>query len=134
MDDKPAIFIGRQNASHEDKTSDDPIGGRSKAKLRTVLADPPSQQLVDECLDYFRPMLRDPRGAYADKAQLQTVKNRERPDFPEWREVVLDGRATNGFGGYVAQKFNCILNSAGSVDQEASKVYKAFFTLGVNPS
>lgn len=73
---------------------------------------PKSQDEIDagQCLDWYRPLLRDPRGAY-------------------WRDVVRDGRvlsitihATNGFGGYVPRAAACEFTK-GALDNGWTKIH-----------
>jgi hypothetical protein len=67
-------------------------------------ATSPIDGLAEACLNWYRPMLRDPRGAY-------------------WRDASIDKldvlrlaiHATNGFGGYVAKAAACEVR-AGRID------------------
>jgi hypothetical protein len=50
---------------------------------------------ADQCLNWYRPRLRDPRGAY------YTHPTRDK------RVVTIDLHATNGYGGYVVKAASC---------------------------
>ena len=58
-------------------------------------AKSPLESLADRCLDWYRPMLRDPRGAYQRGASL------------EKGVLSMTIYATNGFGGYVTRRGAC---------------------------
>ena len=55
----------------------------------------PLAAIADRCLDWYRPRLRDPRGAYYSEASQ------------EKRVLTLTIHATNGFGGYVTKRAAC---------------------------
>jgi hypothetical protein len=40
-----------------------------------------------------------------------------------WKEIVITVHATNGFGGFVAKDYKCILDAQDAVDVEKSKAY-----------
>lgn len=105
----------------------------SSGYLRTKLPQEPTKDLVDACLNVFRPQLRDPRGAYADGGELQNVALPEKPGLAPWREVVVYGRATNGFGGYIGKRFHCMLGDDLTIDYKRTEMYQSLFTLGVDP-
>lgn len=98
---------------------------------RRVLSSEVPEQLKASCLDKWRPQLKDPRSPYIVAAQLDEVKNLERPGSPLWQEVVMDVRAKNSFGGYIPDVFVCGVGDDGLADQKVTKVKIALHTLGV---
>ena len=75
--------------------------------------------------------MRDPQSLYSQESVMQLVTNRERPDVKPWREIVLDARSKNGFGGYNAIQLNCPLNGQDGIDQKTLDAYKALRTLDI---
>lgn len=62
------------------------------------------------CLAWYRPLLRDPQGAYhsnVSKAQ---------------RVVSVDIHATNGFGGYVVRRASCEIHN-GKLNDSWTKIH-----------
>ncbi|MGU5545595.1 hypothetical protein ACV1DN_09635 [Aeromonas allosaccharophila] len=98
---------------------------------RRVLSPDVPEQLKASCLDKWRPQLKDPRSPYIVAAQLDEVKNLERPDIPLWQEVVMDVRAKNSFGGYIPDVFVCGVGDDGLADHKVTKLKIALHTLGV---
>lgn len=78
-----------------------PVGGASKS---------PTERLADECLEWYRPRLRDPRGAYLRKPEL------------ERGVLTMDIHATNGFGGYVVRRARCEFKGAG-IDEDWTVIH-----------
>ncbi len=66
------------------------IGGQVAQETAAALP-----MLADRCLDYYRPRLRDPRGAYHTAATLDK------------RVLRFNIHATNGYGGYVIKSAAC---------------------------
>lgn len=66
------------------------IGGQVAQETAAALP-----MLAEKCLDYYRPRLRDPRGAYHTAASLDK------------RVLRFDIHATNGYGGYVVKAAAC---------------------------
>ena len=62
------------------------------------------------CLDWYRPMLRDPRSAYFTDPSK------------EGRVLTLVVKATNGFGGYVSKAAACEIKG-GSIDHDWTKIH-----------
>lgn len=58
-------------------------------------------ELVSECLESWRPVLRDPRGAYAEGGMLVHDK------AAGTKMVFVDGYAKNGFGGINSFPMKC---------------------------
>lgn len=58
-------------------------------------AKSPLAQEADECLDWYKPKLRDPAGAYYSEAAK------------DGRVVSITVHATNGYGGYVKKDAAC---------------------------
>jgi Domain of unknown function (DUF4124) len=102
-------------------------------KKREKLALTPSTAQVGECVEAWRPSMRDPHSLYALGSTMQRVTNLERPDVKPWNEVVLDARSKNGFGGYNAIRLLCPLSQDGSLDAKTMEAYKALRTLGIEP-
>lgn len=98
---------------------------------RRILSFDVPEQLKASCLDKWRPQLKDPRSPYIVAAQLDEVKNLERPDIPLWQEVVMDVRAKNSFGGYIPDLFVCGVGDGGLADQKVTKLKIALHTLRV---
>lgn len=125
-------------SSNDQKIIEKPAEKRTAASQgghkRVLLTETPDKTLIDACLDIFRPKLRDPRGAYADGGVFQQVSLEGDASKPPWREVVVSGRATNGYGGYVAKNFHCIVDSENKIDAKGTEMYQALFTLGIDPS
>lgn len=98
---------------------------------RRILSFDVPEQLKASCLDKWRPQLKDPRSPYIVAAQLDEVKNLERPGTPLWQEVVMDVRAKNSFGGYIPDLFVCGVGDDGLADQKVTKLKLALHTLRV---
>lgn len=98
---------------------------------RRILSFDVPEQLKSSCLDKWRPQLKDPRSPYIVAAQLDEVRNLERPDIPLWQEVVMDVRAKNSFGGYIPDLFVCGVGDGGLADQKVTKLKIALHTLRV---
>lgn len=64
----------------------------------------------DACMEWYRPMLRDPRSAYYRNPSI------------EKDVVTLDIYATNGFGGYVSKAAACEIKN-GAVDEGWTKIH-----------
>lgn len=64
------------------------------------------------CLAWYRPMLRDPSGAYFSNPAK------------DGRVLSIDVHATNGFGGYVIKRAACEIN-AGRLDDDWTKIHAA---------
>ena len=75
--------------------------------------------------------MRDPQSLYSQGAAMQLVTNRERPDVKPWREIALDARSRNGFGGYNVIRLLCPLTDQGAIDQKTLDAYKALRTLDI---
>lgn len=88
------------------------------------------QSLVDQCLDAWRPGLRDPRAAYADGGVLVTHGRTGK------RSIFVDGHARNGFGGFNGMLMECDISGDGAIDQvgtgEWVNLYMAFSRLNVD--
>jgi len=54
-----------------------------------------ADRLAAQCMEWYRPRLRDPRSAYLAKP------------VAEKNMVTMDVHATNGFGGYVVKQARC---------------------------
>lgn len=68
------------------------------------VARSPIAALADACLDWYRPLLRDPRGAYWRDASVDKLD-----------VLHLTIYATNGFGGYVSKAAACEVRN-GAID------------------
>lgn len=110
--------------------SDTPCSDRAEAvKLRNSgpttsnrepvvwCADGPAPtDLVQACVDQWRPRLRDPRAAYADSGQLvHELKSGA-------QQVFVDGHAKNGFGGMNSMLMQCGVKD-GVLDAAATKIW-----------
>ncbi len=88
------------------------------------------QSLVDQCLDAWRPGLRDPRAGYADGGLLVTHGRTGK------RSIFVDGHARNGFGGFNGILMECDLSGDDAIDQvgtaEWVKLYGAFSRLDID--
>jgi len=87
------------------------------APAPALQAAPPTQPTrspleleADVCLAWYRPMLRDPAGAYF------TAPSKE------GRVLKMMIHATNGYGGYVKQEGVCELKY-GSIDEDWTKIH-----------
>ena len=74
-----------------------------------VATKSPLAREADECLDWYRPKLRDPAGAY------YTAPSKDR------RTLSITIHATNGYGGYVTQRGSCDFNN-GKLDASWTKI------------
>ena len=91
------------------------------APAPAAAAAPPPQQArvqkselemqADQCLNYYKPKLRDPSGAYFSE--------------PSMDKTVLTMRmhATNGFGGYVTREVSCEFKPSGELDPDWTKIH-----------
>ncbi|MFT3800804.1 MAG: hypothetical protein QM766_06235 [Burkholderiaceae bacterium] len=90
-----------------------------------------SDELVGACIDQWRPILKDPQSAYPVGSRIDEVTNLEKRDTPPWKEIVVDGRAKNSFGGYIPATFGCGLSADGQIDAIVTEGYKALYQLNV---
>ena len=102
-----------------------------QGRKRETLKDVPSEEQISQCVEAWRPSMRDPQSLYSQGAVMQLVTNSERPDVKPWREIVLDARSKNGFGGYNAIRLHCPLNDQDGIDQKTLDAYKALRTLDI---
>ena len=102
-----------------------------QGRKRETLKDVPSEEQISQCVEAWRPSMRDPQSLYSQGAVMQLVTNSERPDVKPWREIVLDARSKNGFGGYNAIRLHCPLNDQDGIDQKTWDAYKALRTLDI---
>lgn len=80
---------------------------------RAAAAKPSRSQLefdADRCLDWYRPNLRNPRGAYWMEASR------------DQRVLTITVYATNGYGGYVSKIAACEVNG-GKLDDDWTKIH-----------
>lgn len=68
------------------------------------------ERLADACLEWYKPMLRDPRGAYHRDAQLGSSV------------LQMTIYATNGFGGYTSKSAACEIKR-GQVDDGWTRIH-----------
>ena len=121
--------------------SDSPCGANAKSvAIAPSRKAPPSEtiwcregaaptELVERCVDAWRPTLRDPRSAYADTGTLVHPK-----DSPASRQVFVDGHAKNGFGGMNALPMRCAVEANGEhVDAEGTRFWLGLAS-GVDPA
>lgn len=64
-----------------------------------VASQTPLEREADMCLAWYKPLLRDPNGAYVK----QVAK--------EKRVLSMDVHATNGYGGYVIKRASCEIHN-----------------------
>ena len=64
-----------------------------------VASQTPLEREADMCLDWYKPLLRDPNGAYVK----QVMKDK--------RVLSMDVHATNGYGGYVIKRASCEIHN-----------------------
>lgn len=102
-----------------------------QGRKREPLKEAPSEEQVRQCVEAWRSSMRDPQSLFSQGAVMQLVTNRERPDVKPWREIVLDARSKNGFGGYNAIRLHCPLNSQDGIDQKTLDAYKALRALDI---
>lgn len=65
---------------------------------------------ADMCLAWYRPLLRDPNGAY-----FTNVRKAQ-------RVLSMDIHATNGFGGYVVRRASCEIHN-GKLNDSWTKIH-----------
>lgn len=101
---------------------------------RTRLPLTPPEALVATCLEQFRGLLNDPRSPYIQEAALtERVWKSSKGDVRRSLEVMLDARAKNKFGGYIAQVFTCPLtDDAATIEPQGMEAHLAAFRLGVS--
>lgn len=73
-------------------------------------AKSPTDRMADTCLDWYRPHLRDPRGAYHRDASYDKGV------------LTITIYATNGYGGYVQDTGRCEFK-AGKLDEGWTKIH-----------
>jgi hypothetical protein len=72
----------------------------------------PIDRFAQTCLDWYRPLLRDPQGAYFRDARM------------ELNVLTLTIYATNGLGGYAPKQAACeIKQQSGDVDEGWTKIH-----------
>ena len=100
----PPVAVPAARRSDTAHTLGDPPAPVNAIALQVPPTKSGLDTLADICLDWYRPLLRDPRGAYYRDAT--------------YRNSVLDFTVfgTNGFGGYVSKVAACEIR-AGALDE-----------------
>lgn len=70
----------------------------------------PRNPRAEACLNWYRPLLRDPAGAYYTEVKM------------EERSVTMRLHATNGYGGYVTKEAACDFEVSGKLDDGWTKI------------
>lgn len=109
-----------------------PSGEHGKGRTRKTIERGVEGEVVEKCLDKWRPTLRDPQSAMSVSARIDELQNLERPDKAPWREVVIDGRAKNGFGGYGTMIFVCGAGQSAQENDELVEYYQALHQLDMS--
>jgi len=95
-------------------------------------AEAPTEKLVADCVDKWRPSLRNPKAAYSESAKLGFLS------VSKERMLVVEARAQNGFGGMNAMQMKCSVTSHGDIDAAGTAkqldLQKAFDELKVTPT
>jgi hypothetical protein len=93
-------------------TPSPPPGKQEPPPQPVVQSAPPTPRnpRADACLNWYRPLLRDPMGAYYTEVKL------------EERSVTMRLHATNGFGGYVSKQAACDFDVGGKLDDGWTKI------------
>ena len=73
-------------------------------------AESPLEREADMCLNWYRPKLRDPAGAYYTSPSKQS------------RVLTMTLHATNGYGGYVTKQATCEIHN-GQLNQDWTKIH-----------
>lgn len=99
----PPDPVGKQRATADVAAAAEMAKAREPVLAPAVAAGPAPQQpkspiaaLADACLNFYRPRLRDPAGAYWSEASRDALD-------VLWMTL----HATNGYGGYVAKTVGC---------------------------
>ncbi|WHZ11751.1 MAG: hypothetical protein OJF60_002190 [Burkholderiaceae bacterium] len=100
-----------------DKVKPTPVAEPSVPAANPLPAPVPQpvakSQLVadaDQCMEWYRPRLRDPRGAYYDSPSRDN------------RVLSIRIHATNGYGGYVTEDAACEIYN-GQLDDDWTKIH-----------
>lgn len=92
-----------------------------KRALAICTDGPASKATIDDCLDQWRPILRDPKAAYATAGILGHY------DKPGGEHVVvLDAYFRNGMGGYNGEQAICTMVN-GHVDTAGTQSHKSLW-------
>ena len=104
---KPLDNQSRASDNTAPKPSDEP-----KAPVQPIMnaSKSPFEIQADQCLEWYRPFLRDPRGAYLKDPRK------------DGRVVTIAVHATNGYGGYVTKEASCEFKS-GQMDADWNKIH-----------
>jgi hypothetical protein len=81
---------------------------KSVDKMLTLrLAAQPPKAVIEKCVNAWRPHLRDPDSAKAVSAYARVRINGGMTPPKVMRQVIINGRAKNGFGGYEVMIMGC---------------------------
>jgi hypothetical protein len=104
--EKPAPLPASASAPAASPAAPEPAAATARADAAKLSLE----AIADKCLDWYRPRLRDPRGAYQREARLdKTVLH-------------LTIYATNRFGGYVSKAAACEVKG-GDLDVSWSAIH-----------
>lgn len=93
---KPPLSAERPNSKSPDVEPQAPTVSQPPQSAQPSTAAKTQMEIdADRCLAWYKPLLRDPIGAYYTNASR------------EKRVVSMDLHATNGFGGYVVKRAAC---------------------------
>ena len=70
----------------------------------------PRNPMADACLNWYRPLLRDPMGAYYTEVKIDE------------RKLTMTIHATNGYGGYTTKDAACDFDLSGNLDSGWTKI------------
>lgn len=117
---RPASGVGRAASPSASASPAMPAQADSVAPPALVAAPPaqppargsksPLERDADMCLAWYRPLLRDPAGAYFTEPTK------------EGRVVSITVHATNGFGGYVTRRAGCEIHM-GKLNETWTKIH-----------
>lgn len=88
-----------------------PVAQQAPPTVPTSTQKPELQIKADKCLAYYRPLLRDPAGAYYTDADL------------DGRTITIKLHATNGFGGYITRVSSCEFDKNDELDRDWTKIH-----------
>ncbi|MEW6490732.1 MAG: DUF4124 domain-containing protein [Thermodesulfobacteriota bacterium] len=116
------------------KTVLEPSKPRSTTKnARRRLPFEPDKEVVDACLDAWKPHLNDPRDAFVAEAILYEADGSKYANGKPRHEVFLNARAKNKLGAFVPVRMLCTLDEDGRINKNSVALYQAMQALGVDP-
>jgi hypothetical protein len=102
-----------------------------KGRQRKRLSEVPSDALAASCLNRWRSLMEEPESPEIASANVDEVRNLDRPAIAPWYEVVLEVKARSSKGEPIEDTFVCGVASTDEADDQTTAVYQTWFKLGL---